>query len=81
VITKKVFDNLDVFKKLHPAYNVLTKENMLEGMSAPIHPGALKYYQETDLDKSSRRNNGAHPKMEKTLLKNKRRQYRSQPVG
>ena len=50
-ITKEVFDNLEEFKKLHPAYEVLTKENMLEGMSAPIHPGAMKYYKEVGLDK------------------------------
>jgi TRAP transporter TAXI family solute receptor len=48
-ITKEVFDNLEDFKKLHPAYSVLTRENMLEGLSAPIHPGALRYYRETDL--------------------------------
>lgn len=50
-ITKEVFENLEEFKKLHPAYEVLTKENMLEGLSAPVHPGAAKYYQEAGLDK------------------------------
>ncbi|MDH3329142.1 MAG: TAXI family TRAP transporter solute-binding subunit [Desulfobulbaceae bacterium] len=48
-ITKEVFDNFDEFKKLHPAYSVLTKENMLQGLSAPIHPGAMKYYKEAGL--------------------------------
>ena len=48
-ITKEVFDNFEAFKKLHPAYGVLTKENMLEGMSAPIHPGAEKYFKEAGL--------------------------------
>lgn len=50
-ITKEVFDNLEEFKKLHPAYSVLTKENMLQGLSAPIHKGALKYYKEAGLVK------------------------------
>jgi TRAP transporter TAXI family solute receptor len=50
-ITKEIFDNLEEFKKLHPAYKVLTKENMLQGMSAPVHKGALKYYKENDLVK------------------------------
>ena len=50
-ITKEVFDNLEEFKKLHPAYALLTKESMLEGLSAPIHPGALKYYKEVGLIK------------------------------
>jgi TRAP transporter TAXI family solute receptor len=48
-ITKEVFDNFDDFKKLHPAYQFLTKKSMLEGLSAPIHPGALKYYKEAGL--------------------------------
>ena len=48
-VTKEVFDNFESFKKLHPAYQVLTKKNMLEGMSAPIHPGAMKYYKEAGL--------------------------------
>lgn len=50
-ITKELFDNLEAFKKLHPAYGVLTKENMLEALSAPIHPGAMKYYKEVGLMK------------------------------
>jgi TRAP transporter TAXI family solute receptor len=50
-ITKEVFDNLEEFKKLHPAYGVLTRENMLEGLSAPIHKGALRYYKEAGLVK------------------------------
>ena len=45
----QLFDNLEAFKKLHPAYSVLTKQNMLQGLSAPIHKGALKYYQEAGL--------------------------------
>ena len=48
-IVKEVFDNFEAFKKLHPAYAGLTKQNMLEGLSAPFHPGALKYYKEVGL--------------------------------
>ena len=48
-ITKEVFDNFEAFKKLHPAYKHLTKKDMLKGMSAPIHPGAMKYYKEAGL--------------------------------
>jgi len=50
-ITKEVFDNFKKFKKLHPAYEVLTKESMLEGLSAPMHPGAIKYFKEVGLMK------------------------------
>lgn len=48
-ITKEVFENLDQFKKLHPAYEFLTPEGMLQGLSAPLHPGAVKYYKEKGL--------------------------------
>ena len=48
-LTREVFENLEAFKKLHPAYAPLTRESMLEGMSAPIHPGALSYYREVGL--------------------------------
>ncbi len=48
-ITKEVFENLDDFRQLHPAYKVLSERNMLEGLSAPIHPGALRYYMESGL--------------------------------
>lgn len=48
-ITKEVFDNFDAFKALHPAYQVLTPEDMLTGLSAPIHPGALRYYKEAGM--------------------------------
>ncbi len=50
-IVKEVFDNLDDFKALHPAYSVLTAENMLDGLSAPLHPGAEKYFREVGLIK------------------------------
>jgi TRAP transporter TAXI family solute receptor len=48
-IVKEVFENFEAFKKLHPAYSGLTKQNMLEGLSAPLHPGAVKYYKEAGL--------------------------------
>ncbi len=50
-ITKDMFENFEDVKSLHPAYEVLTKENMLKGLSAPIHKDALKYYREVGLDK------------------------------
>ena len=45
--TKAVFDNFDEFKKLHPALAVLDPQHMLkDGLSAPLHDGAVKYYKE-----------------------------------
>ena len=48
-VTKEVFTNIDELRKLHPALDVLTKENMLQGLSAPLHPGAEKYFKEAGL--------------------------------
>ncbi len=50
-VTKEVFENFDEFKTLHPAFANLTKASMLQGLSAPLHPGALKYYKEAGLIK------------------------------
>jgi uncharacterized protein len=50
VITKAVFDNLDEFKKLHPAFANLSAENMVkDGLSAPMHEGAVRYFKEKGL--------------------------------
>ncbi|MCG6951818.1 MAG: TAXI family TRAP transporter solute-binding subunit [Betaproteobacteria bacterium] len=46
-VVKAVFDNFSDFKKLHPAFQVLKPENMIkDGLSAPLHDGAVKYYKE-----------------------------------
>ena len=47
VVVKTVFDNLDEFKKLHPALANLKPEDMIKnGLSAPLHEGAARYYKE-----------------------------------
>ena len=44
---KAVFDDFDNFKSLHPALANLAPEDMVgQGNSAPVHPGAEKYYKE-----------------------------------
>lgn len=46
-----VFDNIDAFKKLHPAFANLDPAQMAkDGLSAPIHDGAARYYAEHGLD-------------------------------
>jgi TRAP transporter TAXI family solute receptor len=46
-VVKSVFDNLEEFKKLHPALAVLKPEDMIKnGLSAPLHDGAVRYYKE-----------------------------------
>lgn len=44
---KAVFDNFDRFKRLHPAFAELKEEEMIkEGLSIPLHDGAVRYYRE-----------------------------------
>jgi TRAP transporter TAXI family solute receptor len=46
-LVKAVFDNFDEFKKLHPAFAILDPKAMItNGLSAPLHPGAVKFYKE-----------------------------------
>ncbi len=49
-VVKAVFENFDDFKKLHPAFANLKQEEMIkDGLSAPLHAGAAKYYKEAGL--------------------------------
>jgi uncharacterized protein len=44
-VVQDVFDNFDEFKTRHPALAVLRPETMIKnGLTAPIHEGALQYY-------------------------------------
>ena len=45
-VVKTVFENLDTLRGLHPAFKILNPKDMLKGLSAPMHPGAVKYYKE-----------------------------------
>lgn len=47
MIVRLVFENLDRLRASHPAFRPLTPDIMYSrGLSAPLHPGALKYYRE-----------------------------------
>ncbi|MBU2966748.1 TAXI family TRAP transporter solute-binding subunit [Amphritea sp. 2_MG-2023] len=46
-LVKAVFENFDRFKRLHPAFANLKPEDMIKnGLSAPLHDGAVRYYKE-----------------------------------
>jgi TRAP transporter TAXI family solute receptor len=50
LVVKAVFDNFEDFKKLHPALGHLEAKDMVKnGLSAPLHPGAEKYFKEKGL--------------------------------
>lgn len=49
-LTKAVFENFDSFQTLHFVFATLEKERMVySGLTAPLHPGALRYYREAGL--------------------------------
>src|SRR5690606_13225560 len=46
-LVKSVFENIDRFQRLHPAFKDLKPEDMIKvGLSAPLHEGAERYYKE-----------------------------------
>lgn len=46
-VVSAVFENFEDFKRLHPAFARLDEQEMISsGLTADLHPGALKYYQE-----------------------------------
>ena len=48
-IAKEVFENLEELRQQHPALMDLSKEGMLKGFTAALHPGALRYYMDAGL--------------------------------
>jgi hypothetical protein len=49
-VVSAVFENIDQFRSLHPAFANLDPEEMVsDGLSAPLHPGAERYYREAGL--------------------------------
>ncbi len=46
-LVKAVFDNIERFRRLHPAFADLKPEEMIKaGLTAPLHEGAERYYKE-----------------------------------
>lgn len=49
-ITKAIYENLPFLQAIHPATKVMSIESAIAGLPLPLHPGALRYYQEVGLD-------------------------------
>jgi TRAP transporter TAXI family solute receptor len=45
-MTKILFDNLDELHQVHAKTKYISLDTALDGMSIPLHPGAIKYYEE-----------------------------------
>lgn len=49
-VVSSLFENLGQFKQLYPAFGTLAPERMVrDGLSAPLHEGARRYYEEKGL--------------------------------
>lgn len=49
-ITKTVYENLPFLNGIHKATKAMAIEKAIAGLPVPLHPGALKYYQEVGLN-------------------------------
>lgn len=45
-LTKTLYENLDYLVRVHPACRDIVLEKALDGLSVPLHPGAVRYYRE-----------------------------------
>jgi TRAP transporter TAXI family solute receptor len=48
-VVKSVMENLDLFRRQHPAFARLTRESMTQGVVLPLHPGAERYFREAGI--------------------------------
>ena len=48
-LTKALVDNLPALRTAHPAARDLATTNMLRGVTLPLHPGALRLYNERNI--------------------------------
>ena len=48
-IVKTMYENLDYLKKIHQAAQVMSLDLAVSGLSIPLHPGAVRYYEEMGL--------------------------------
>lgn len=50
-VVRAVFDNFEAFQRLHPAFANLVASDMVDqGLSAPMHEGAVAYFQAVGID-------------------------------
>ncbi|QIK40976.1 TAXI family TRAP transporter solute-binding subunit [Pontivivens nitratireducens] len=46
LITKTIYENLAFLQAIHPATSVMSIEKAIAGLPLPLHPGAIRYYEE-----------------------------------
>ncbi|MEM9344057.1 MAG: TAXI family TRAP transporter solute-binding subunit [Pseudomonadota bacterium] len=50
MLTKTMYENLPFLQAIHPATNAMDIDKALAGLPVPLHPGALRYYEEVGLN-------------------------------
>lgn len=50
LVTKAIFENLAALQEIHKATRDVSLENALNGLGAPLHPGAARYYREQGIE-------------------------------
>ena len=49
-ITKAIYENLPFLQAIHPATQAMSLDAAIAGLPLPLHPGALRYFQEVGVD-------------------------------
>jgi len=49
-ILRNMFDNLPELRKIHQATQSISLQSAINGLSVPLHPGAVQYYEEQGID-------------------------------
>jgi len=50
LITKTMYENLPFLQNIHAATNDMALDNALAGLPIPLHPGALRFYEEQGIE-------------------------------
>ena len=50
LITKTIYENLPFLHNIHKATKAMSLDRAISGLPVPLHPGALKYYQEQGIE-------------------------------
>ncbi|WP_022850721.1 TAXI family TRAP transporter solute-binding subunit [Limisalsivibrio acetivorans] len=50
LVTKTIYENLPFLNNIHKATKVMNIKEAVNGLPVPLHPGALRYYEEVGLD-------------------------------
>jgi len=48
-VTKTIYDNLSFLNNIHKATKAMSLKDAIKGLPVPLHPGALKFYEEKGL--------------------------------